>query len=362
VNIMSLTAKRRVHWGWTRTVVAAMVALIVAPAIVASGQEVVGRWPEGPTQMVARIDNVALIPSGRVVRTYDVSDPTEPAKLGSVVLPGAVVDADVANGYAYTTVKGVGLVIVDVRDPAAPVLVPDAVYPVPGVARTVTVAESTGGDFVLVTVDDDHNGALVVFLMVSPTELFEGWRVEGTHQSPILDVAVHDGLVYVVDTKLRVFEIPPHVSTELGSVDVSVWGTKGVAVADDRAYIGSIVGSTFGTEHYIRVFDVSDPENPVPLLPSTQQGSAIGLAVDPAAGVVASAGPDLYLTSTDDAPGPGLIGEYRGGDRPTDLSLASGVVIAAYYSTGAHLVDISDPTAPTALAIIESVGEPRGLR
>jgi hypothetical protein len=53
--------------------VAAMVMLIVAPAIVASGQEVVGSWPDGPTQMVARIDNVALISSGRVIRTYDVS-------------------------------------------------------------------------------------------------------------------------------------------------------------------------------------------------------------------------------------------------------------------------------------------------
>src|SRR5690606_11962494 len=85
--------------------------------------------------------DLAYIGQGALVAIVDISNPTQPARIGqSTLLPALVTAIAVSQGYAYAALGTAGLAVVDVQDPANPVLV--GVLDTPGSATDLLVVGS----------------------------------------------------------------------------------------------------------------------------------------------------------------------------------------------------------------------------
>ncbi len=96
------------------------VSVLAVPAL-ADCPELVGRWPFGATHAVAVSGDHAYFGSGTALMVADVSDPSAPVVVGQVGLPDQVGDVAVSGGYAYVADGQWGLRVIDVRTPSAPV-------------------------------------------------------------------------------------------------------------------------------------------------------------------------------------------------------------------------------------------------
>ncbi|MEX0820754.1 MAG: hypothetical protein WD021_01305, partial [Rhodothermales bacterium] len=81
------------------------------------------------------------------LRVLDLTDPQQPVEIGSIDLPGRVLDVDVADGIAYVAAGAAGLRLVDVSTPNAPRLLGaldagDAIVDVVGVGETLLAVGS----------------------------------------------------------------------------------------------------------------------------------------------------------------------------------------------------------------------------
>jgi len=118
---------------------------------------------------------------GAELAILDVSDPTDPWRVGYVVLPDMATDIYVVDDYAYVTNGEAGLHVVDVSNPASPVKL--SAVDTPGDARGVVVLGSTA------YVADGKSGLGIfdVSEPTTPTELLfydTGWSAETTCMSP----------------------------------------------------------------------------------------------------------------------------------------------------------------------------------
>lgn len=82
--------------------------------------ELIGRaLVEGPPYAVFVKDNLAYLCAGYALVILDISNPTQPVKLGLVELPGSAQDVYVLGNYAYVA-DWYGLRIIDVSDLSSP--------------------------------------------------------------------------------------------------------------------------------------------------------------------------------------------------------------------------------------------------
>lgn len=65
-------------------------------------------------------DNIAYCACGHGLSIFDVSDPTRPKILGSIVLPDSADGVYVSGSYAYVADRIAGLRVIDVSNPSSP--------------------------------------------------------------------------------------------------------------------------------------------------------------------------------------------------------------------------------------------------
>ena len=190
----------------------------------AQNVELVGQLG-GACDAVAVQGNTAYVGVGPRLVVLDVSNPASPVVLGqSAVLPGTVMYVAVAGTLAYVVAGGAGLRVVDVSNPAAPRQV--GYYPgrAEGVAVSGTLAYVAAGDLLVVDVSNP----------AAPREL-------GFYDTPgyAYGVAVSGTLAYVADEEggLRVVDVSnPASPRELGFYDTPS-DAYGVAVSGTLAYV-----------------------------------------------------------------------------------------------------------------------------
>lgn len=88
----------------------------------------VGRWAHGPSLAVSADDTIAIVGSGAVLQTVDISSPTAPVVLGEITMPDVVWGAELDGRYAYVAAGTADLRVIDLVDPAHPVEVGSAPY------------------------------------------------------------------------------------------------------------------------------------------------------------------------------------------------------------------------------------------
>ncbi len=210
-----------------------------------------------------------------------------------VATPGSAVSVAVRDGYAYVMDDGFGLWAVNLEDAECPTLV--NAYNLDGYARTVAV-------------DGDR----------AYTPWAGGWAKSGFHA---LDI--HD----------------PLSIAEAGATDYSGHGIKDLAVDGDYVYAAS--------QREFRVFNISDPADPIPWGVATGQLGTRGLAIS---------GDHVYTTDTwfglrvfdvRNPASPTMVGAYDPDWEPWAIELSGDYGFVADHSAGLHVVDISNPLEPT---------------
>lgn len=121
----------------------------------------VGQWG-GPTRAVAVFGDLAYVGFGPALLILDIRDPAAPRLVGrTAALPGMVHGVAIADGCAYLASGEAGLQIVNVATPAEPVLVGS--YDTSRWAENVAVA----GNFAFVA---DGDGGFYVINVANPAD------------------------------------------------------------------------------------------------------------------------------------------------------------------------------------------------
>lgn len=297
-----------------------------------------GSWPTSREARRVFVDgDTAYIANGEDgLIILDVSDPSQPEKIGSYAFANAH-NVVVADHIAYLIEQGQvsggralsdRLVFLDVKIPSVPRLLgeytPEGVYAHRSLDNLAVVGDTIYlalGDRLLTVDVEDHSEPLAM----GEISYFSNVSNPG--------VAVADGIAYVQANRLHVVDVrDPAEPVEIGGFDPG-WGSS-VVVVDQMAYIA-------GWDTGLTILDVSMPAQPIKLgqynelvgnfeqLP--RGGSIRQIVLD-----VSVSGDVAYLTY------------HFGVDYGTGMLILESGVIA---------VDISDPGAPEKIAVYSELDE-----
>lgn len=246
------------------------------------------------------------------------------------------------DGLAYAGI-GPRLTIFDVADPMTPIVAATRSTGVcAGCASIATDSERLG-------IADAFAGATGAIRAATLSDL--GAVGSQREQAAVFEsIALGDDVAYVADWAmgLRVYDL----STPAQPQAIAQLATGGypssVALVGDRLYFGE---STNGG--VLRVFDIGNPASP------TELGAAATSKVRDLAvqdGLVYVADEGLFLSAAlriIDASIPSqleIIGAYEDCGGPVGVAVSGTVALLACSYDGFHIVDVSNPTAPTAIA------------
>jgi CSLREA domain-containing protein len=288
----------------------------------------------GSATEIAVVDGVAYVADGSAgLLLYDVSDPAAPVLLGSLDTTSAS-DVAVLGDRAFVADGSSGLRVVDVSDPGSPREVVG--LPATGPAHEVEVQD--GLVYVL-----DHGFGLRVF---DPTTLAPVGALAVVDSPAYLSVA--GGIAYVADRSigLRLLDVSdPSAPVAVGFLYLSVFD---VEVAGTLAYVGeSGLSGSVG----LRIFDVSDPSDPDEV-GTFETGGAADVEIAGDLAYLASRG--LRVVDVSDPAAPVGLGSLLLASGP--LEVVDGVAYTAAGSAGLLVTDVSDPTRPARLGSLPVAG------
>ena len=274
----------------------------------ASGQprvlELLATLP-GSVAVVHADGTLAGLANGNELTVLDLSDPSAPAKRGTLTLSDRIWDLVVDGELAYIANGFAGFVVVDLADPDAPVV--RGAYEVVSQGQTVSV--SMAGNLVLTTNNQ---------------------------------------------TGLNVFDVSNAADPQL----LSSWLTGG--------YSRDVVGmGTFGLvadqPDGLHVIDISDPSDPLE--------ASIHFAEDETTQLVAVAGATAYIVDggsarveiidLGDPQAPARAGTYQAPGRVASVAAAGTALYLALGRDGLVSVDMTDPAAPRVAASSDTPGTAR---
>ena len=277
----------------------------------------------GPATTVHLHEGIAYISDGPTLRLFDVSDPADPAALGSHTFPQNIYGVRVSGAVAYAAIDFSGLGTVDVSDPANPT--PLGSYQTAGQALGVDVSGTTA-------VVANRLSGLEVIDASDPTAPVSigSYFTEGY----AIDVKAVGSYAYVVDRPGGLSVVDLSQSSESGELDA--------------------VGTASSAERPATTAAISrDPNAPGATLGGHRHHRHAPRAVRRIRSVK-----------------PVAVTSYRHPDRP-----ARGISIALprvrFDGTLAYIadifppfllqvVDLSDPARPSLVATYEPSGPPRG--
>ena len=164
----------------------------------------------------------AFVASGDGLMAIDVTDPANPALLGSISTPGTARDVFASGNFAYIADTDSGLQIIDITDPSNPSITGNYIYPGGDSAWGVFVSDNTAyvayGSAGLVVVDVTNAAAPVLL---------------GSYDTPgfAKDVYVDDTYAYVADYDgggLQIIDIASPASPVYAANHETPGGASGV--------------------------------------------------------------------------------------------------------------------------------------
>jgi hypothetical protein len=269
---------------------------------------------------------------------YDVSDPSDPVRLGSVVTPGVCAGNIVLGDLAYVAdYWSPGFCVVDVANPLAPEVIGSTgtgtgwYYDLAMVAPdTVWVTDALYG-IVIIEVSDPTNPTMVGGFPASGT-----WSIESSN-----------GYAYLVDTAgLKVYDLSEGADTGDQVGFVSIPGNNyGLVREGDLFYV------TGATE--MTIVDVGDPENPMIVGSYPTQGPGVRMQIDGGLGFIAEDNiayddiPGLEIVDLSIPTYPVHLNRLTTGEACQDVFLAKSIAFMTSSNRGLFVADITNlATAP----------------
>lgn len=269
---------------------------------------------------------------------------------GSYDSPGqarAVAFSPLNANRAYVADGGSGLQVIDVSNPASPLLL--------GSLDTTGTAMGMAaiGQYALVADDSD----LQSVDMSNPAEpVLRNTYSEGSFKA----IAVQDQYAYIAagpSVGLKILDIsdPANPKKKDGYISADSTGGQGIAVAGQYAYLADGAAG-------LKIIDVSDPgKKPLPIVGTCNTpGSARDVAVDGKRVYVADGTAGLQVIDISDYAHPQLVGAF-------DTSYSRGVETSDGYAyvvddnNGLYVIDVSDPANLVQAAHVDTPGTPYGL-
>lgn len=321
---------------------AALMALVISAFLVLRGAAalaVTHQYVESFTSTTYR-DNITNLALWNTAAGQLELPPFATATTGAYVT-GAARDVVVRGDLAFVADGGQGLRIVNINNPAAPVLI--ATYDTPSYARSVAVA----GEHAYVA--DDASGLLVISIAnpAAPT-LAGGYNTPGT----AMGVAVSGNLALVADyTGLQAFNISNPASPVLTSTNYPASGiVYDVAIAGDQAYVAVGAGGLY-------TYSLLNPASPAFLAIHDTPGTAQRVEVQGEHAFIADGAAGLRIVSVVNPAAPALVATldtpgYAGG-----VAVDGEFVYVADSTSGVQVVDIANPAAPVLRATHDTPGD-----
>jgi len=250
--------------------------------------------------------------------------------------PGDILGGVATYGnLAYVARGGGGLRVVDIADPTAPAL--------------VTTLSVPGSGERLQRLDDRAYLAYSNYLHAVDLSAPRAPSLLGSlSMLACLDVAVADTLAYVAGFTygLRVVRVhDPAAMVEVGSLDTPGVST-GVAVRGDIVYLADYNGG-------LRVIDVSDPHSPQPVTALGALASAVAIALHGDYAYVACGSNGLRVLDISDPAAPALLPARPAYlDQIKGLKVWGNYLYAVDAGAGLLVYDISDPMVPVPIGIV----------
>jgi hypothetical protein len=310
----------------------------------------IAQWPgyeRSATESVA-VDGNRVYIGNDYWNTYgaflvlDASDPVNPTLLGK--LEGTQHGFNhlrVVGNYVYAGLdSGGGLDVIDVSNPAQPQLVTNLNL------GTISDLQIVGNYAYAIS----YNLGLVILNITQPAQ-----PTITSSNSPLCfaqGVSVVDHYAYVVGRcggNLAVVDISsPTNPIVVGTVSTGGLGADKIAVTNNTAYVG--------TWNNMVVVDVGNPTNPVVV--TTLSGYVTRFAGDKA---YVSDGYNLSVLDISTPTNPVQIAAYDLSDYLENFQIVSNLVYIANWQNGLTIVDISNPAQPHILSTYAAGGESGGV-
>jgi PKD repeat protein len=305
-----------------------------------------GDWGYGPTHCADGDGSIAVFGSARVLQIARVVDPTMPALIASLPMPGMVVGVQVVGTWVFVAASLGGIVVVDISTPAHPEIA--AVVDTGIEARNLTVAgglvfavDAVGG---LVIIDASDPG--------SPVQL-SALAVDGVAH----DVAIHGTLAFVAEqyTGLRVVDVADPSNPVSVAVIEDLDHSFRVAVTEDGATV--YLSNYFEGFH---VIDVSDHLAPQVTGFVELSSYTIDLEVDGASLYVANRGYGMRVFDIADPAAPVEVATVNPDGENQSVSVRDGLAYLGNYDAGLRLVDVAIPGEAEEIGFIDGTPEAKG--
>ena len=283
-------------------------------------------------QDVAVVGNHAYVAGGDSLYVVDITLPSSPSFVSKIrvsQMRGASA-VEVVDARAYVAAGPLGLRVVDVSNPVAPIIIGTA--DTPGYAGDVAVA----GNYCFVADGED-----LKVVQISPNP-----QIVGSIDPPdvVMGVAASGSYAYVAcrSAGLRVIDVSnPAMPMMVGGA--STGEAHGVAVAGSFAYVAT-------TNNGLVVVDVSDPTLPL-VVGIAQTGRAFGVSVAADIAMINDSGAAMWTVDISNPLQPAILGVFLVPGDAGGIAIAGGHAYVADRENGfdqnaLRVFDLSNPRSP----------------
>ena len=287
---------------------------------------------------------ITVTAAGRTATVQGNVQTFAPRALSQITIPGYANNVDVQGGYAYVAAGATGLQVVNVSNPATPIIV--AARDTAGNANDVRIV----GTFAYIA--DGTNGLVIMNISnpLSPT-------IVGTVDTPgdAVDVFVSGNFAYIADSNsgLSIANVTNPAAPILVSTTSTGGLARGVAVRDNIAVVVSDTSNT------LRTFNVVNPSSPVALGSVNLTGSLKDVALSGTLAAVAALTGGTHFVDLTNPATPTLRGTvpsvFGTGLVPRDVEFGIGFAIVSeqIFPNAAGFIDFNDPANPSRRGILD---------
>jgi len=272
------------------------------------------------------------------LQLIDITDPSNPAIIGSVSTPGRAYNVFVTDQTAYVADYYGGVVVINDSQPQAPVITGNV--DTPGFARDIVVIDE------IAYVAAGFEGLQVAD--VSDTSVFQ--LIGQNKDASVLDgFDVKEQKAYVADQEygLRIFDISDPANPELiaslrSEVDNEQGSSRNVTVDGDFAYVADY---NLG----VWIVDIRDPYNPQSHARIPRQGNfgfVQNIAIEGIYAYVAAGGNGLMIYNISDPENPVFLGSEDTPGWSESVTLQGSLAYVADRSGGMRIIDVSNTSNP----------------
>lgn len=288
----------------------------------------------------------AYVPAVAYMHIIDVANPTTPKLLGEQAPTGQVIAGQYRYRVSLSPVGPATLHIADIRQPLAPVEVATLTLGEIDYTASITVHGAVG------YIAAGQTGLLIVDLANPAAPVLVGRSTPVSEPLIQSDFAVAGTYAYMTtDLGLQVIDLSrPSLPTPVASIPGHF---DKIVVANQYAYVADS-GTALPNAHVLHVFDISNPAAPV------EVGSIGELNI----GSLAVAGTTVYIGWSDltilDVSNPAMPRIRSQLDLP-EFQFPNDIAVAGKYAylsgdSGFRVVDVANPDAPTLAGSLQSQG------